>query len=565
MGIGRKAAVAAIAALALSLAACGGGGTPTNQGPTVGASELAAEAQYNPQPRDNIKDGGTFTTDLAEISPQFNTFQADGTAYTLSAWRMYNPVMILFSPDGEWSANPDYLTDVKTEEKDGNSVVTYTINPKATFNDGTPIDWTAFDATWKTSSGQDEKFLVSSTDGYSQIKSVAKGADDKQAVVTFNGVYAWVGGLFNNILHPKVGADPEVYNKAYVNNPHAEWGAGPYTVDKFDQQNGTISFKHNDKWWGDPAKLDTFTFKALEDTAAINAFKNGQTDATAVGTKDLLAQVQPMVDQGQAEIRKSARPANSLIVFNSKSPGLEDVNVRKAIFMGIDRKIIADIAFDGLGYTEEPPGSFNLYAFQKGYQDNLTAAGYKYDKAAAGQLLDQAGWVPGADGIREKDGKKLSISYPVIGDDQNIANRAKAVNSMLKEIGVDIKIEQKGSNEFSKVFTGGQFGMFAMGFSSSDPFGFAYFCQVYCSNSTLNVSKTGTKEIDAKIAEVAKIGDPTAQIEAGNKVESEIMGETWGIMPVSNGPTILAVKKGLANFGADLFAVQKPQDIGWQK
>src|SRR5690606_632329 len=270
-------------------------------------------------------------------------------------------------------------------------------------------------------------------------------------------------------------------------------------------------------------------------------------------------------DQGQAEIRKSARPAQSLIVFNSKYAGLEDLNVRKAIMMGIDRKVIADIAFQGLNYTEEPPGSLNLYGFQKGYQDNLAAAGYKFDKAEAEKLLDDAGWVKGEDGIRAKDGKKLSISYPVIGDDPNVAARAKAVNSMLKEIGVDLKIEQKGSNEFSKVFTEKQFGMFAMGFSSSDPFGYAYFCQVYCSNSTLNASSTGTPEIDKKIEAVAKIGDPDKQIEEGNKVETEIIAETWGILPLTNGPTIVAVKKGLANFGADIFGVQKPQDIGWQK
>ncbi|MFC7625601.1 ABC transporter family substrate-binding protein [Microlunatus sp. GCM10028923] len=563
MGIGRKSAVAALAALALSLAACGGGTSP-NQEPTVGASELATEAQYNPQPRDNVKDGGTLTTALTEISPQFNTFQADGTRYTLDLWRWYNPVMILFSPNGDWTPNPDYLTDMKVEEKDGNTVATYTINPKATFNDGTPIDWKAFEATWKTSNGKDKNYLVSSSDGYNRIASVAKGADDKQAVVTFDGGYAWIGGLFNNVLHPKA-ADVDLYNKGYVNNPHAELGAGPYTVDTFDQKNATITFKRNDKWWGDPGKLDSRTFKALESTAAINAFKNNQLDATGVATLDLLAQVQPMVDSGNVEVRRSAIPSKNLIVINSKYPGLDDPNVRKALFMGIDRSVIAKIAFQGLSYEEQPPGSFSIYGYQKGYQDNLTAAGYTYDKAAAGKLLDDAGWVPGADGIREKDGKKLSIDYPVVSDDPNIQARAKAVNSMLKEIGVDIKIQQRPSSDFSAVFTGKQFGMFAMGFASSDPFGFAYFCQVYCKDSTLNASGTGTAENDAKIAKLAEIGDPAKQIEEGNKLEAELMAQTWGILPVLNGPNIVAVKKGLANLGAGIFFVGKPQDVGWQK
>jgi peptide/nickel transport system substrate-binding protein len=210
------------------------------------------------------------------------------------------------------------------------------------------------------------------------------------------------------------------------------------------------------------------------------------------------------------DIRRSATPSQSLVVLNSKDPLLGDLNVRKAIFQAIDRKIIADIAFQGLDYTEEPGGSFNLYGFQKGYQDNLTAAGYKFDKAAAEQLLDQAGWTKGADGIREKDGKKFSIVYPLLGDDENIKARANALNAMLKEVGIDLKLEQHPSSDFSKVFTGKQFGMFAMGFASSDPYGFAYFCQVYCLPSSLNASGTGSEELNKKIEEVAEIGDPAA-------------------------------------------------------
>ena len=49
--------------------------------------------------------------------------------------------------------NPDYLTDVKQETVDGNTRITYTINPKATYNDGSPIDWRSFESTWKTSNG----------------------------------------------------------------------------------------------------------------------------------------------------------------------------------------------------------------------------------------------------------------------------------------------------------------------------------------------------------------------------------------------------------------------------
>ncbi len=567
---GLTATAGAVLAGALLLSGCtpaGNGGGDASKPAEGGTQAPADTADYNPQPRENLKEGGTLTTALVEISEQFNTFHADGTAYTLDLWRWYNPVLALFDADGTYHPNPDYLTDVKKEVKDGNTVVTYTINPKAVYNDGTPIDWKAFETTWKDSNGTNKDFASSSTDGYSQIASVTKGADDRQAVVTFNGEYAWVDGLFNVVLHPKAGADAKTYNEAYVKNPHAEWGAGPYTVDKYDPNSGIISFKRNDKWWGDKGLLDSRTFKVMESTASINAFKNGEIDSTGVGTKDRLAQVKDMKD---IVVRTGGSTSNSLLMLNGDDPILGDLDVRTAIFKGLDRSTLSKIRFQGLDYTEELPGSFSLFGFQPGYEDNFADAGLDYDKDAAAKLLDSAGWKEGSDGIREKDGKKLSFQFTTLGDDPTSTSVYKAMNSMLKEIGVDAKITNRPSSDFSDVYTKKEFGMFMMGFSSSDPFGFAYFCQIWCSDSGLNLSNTGTPEIDKKIAELAKIGDPEKQIADGNKLETEIWKQTAGIMPVYNGPTMVAVKKGLANAstnngGSGLFYVAKPQDIGWEK
>ena len=136
---------------------------------------------------------------------------------------------------------------------------------------------------------------------------------------------------------------------------------------------------------------------------------------------------------------------------------------------------------------------------------------------------------------------------------------------MLKKIGVEVKIEQHPSSEFSDVFGKGQFDLFGLGFSSSDPFGFAYFCQVWCSDSGLNVSKTSTKAMDTEAKALAKVPDADQQIKDGNKLEQKFFAETYGIMPTTNGPEIVAVKKGLANYGAGLFYVGRIEDIGWQK
>ena len=299
----RSAALVAIATLSTAvLVACGGSGPGGGNGGET-AQSLAEKTQYNPQPYENIRDGGALTTSLPEISPQFNTFHLDGTLYTLAVWRWYNPILITFTPDGQAVYNPDYLTDVNPETVDGNTRITYTINPKATYNDGSPIDWRAFESTWKTSNGTDPAYLVSSTDGYDRITSVVRGVDDRQAVVTFRGINLWWQALFNVLVNPKA-ADPAVYNQGYVTTPHNEWGAGPYQVQRYDQQNGVIVFERNPRWWGRPGKLDTRTFVTLEDVASLNAFRNGQIDAVDVGSRDRYAQVQGQSGSRSARARR---------------------------------------------------------------------------------------------------------------------------------------------------------------------------------------------------------------------------------------------------------------------
>jgi len=574
MKFGKKSVVAGIAAIALSisLAACGGGGSDNSSGQSTANQQTNTDASkvpadYNPQPRANVKDGGTMTAPITEIPDQLNTFNADGSAYTAQLWSWYNPQMMFFTPAGDWSINKDYLTDVKSETKSGNLVVTYTINPKAKWNDGSPITWESFKTTWEANNGKNSDYAASSTDGYSSVKSVTKGTDDRQAVVTFDGAWAWWHGMFNFILNPHVNS-PKVYNEGYVNTPHAEWGAGPYTISSYDKKTSTITFKQNPNWWGDKGKLDSVTFRQMEDTAAINAFKNGEIDYVSVGTKDRLAQVKGMSD---ITIHRAGSVSNALLEVSGESPQLKDPNVRKALMESIDRKTIDKIVFNGLDYSETPPGSFNLFPFQKGYVDAFTKAGYKYSPADANQLLDQAGWKKGSDGIRAKGGQKLSLSYPVIGDDPVVIARGKAIVSMAKQVGIQLNMQQKPSADFSKVFTGGDWDVFGLGFVSSDPYGVAYMCQLYCSDSGLNLTKTGTKALDTQIKALGKIADPTEQTDKAMQLEATVTSKTWGLMPLYNGPTIWATKKGLANFaaetytGPDLFRAGPVQDVGWQK
>lgn len=566
----RVAAIAGISSLSLVLAACssdaGSDGTSSSSGSSASSqgsgdnSDVKAAGDYNPLDRDQIKDGGELTLALAELSEQQNPFHANSTAYTWSTWNKMNPQVGLFDGDGTFHANPDYITDVKEETKDGKTVVTYTINPKAQYNDGTPIDWKTFEHTWKFNNGEDPALQVNSTDGYELIESVTKGTDDKQAVVTFKQPYPWWEGLFNFLLPTQV-ADAATFNDGFVNKLHPEWGAGPFKLDRVDFNSGEVTYVRNEKWWGEPAKLDKITYRQMEDQASLNAFKAGEIDATGVGSKDRLAAAKEMGDQ--VEIRTALRPSNFLLTLNSKSPVLADKTVREAFMTGIDRAQLAAIRFNGLNYSEKLPGSFLLFQTQEGYEDNFGSV-VSYDQDKAKQLLDDAGWKEGANSIREKDGAPLSVRYVTLGDSPMVQATATALQKMLKDIGVDCKVEERPTSDFSKVSTERDFDLFMMGFNSGDPFGVAYFGQVYGSDSELNKSGTGTPEMDAKIADLQKIADPDEQIKRANELEKEAFKE-YGIMPYANGADMVAVKPGLANFGANSFAVLPVENIGWAK
>ena len=479
----------------------------------------------------------------------------DGT----TLWRWYNPQMTLADGDGTWHPNPAYLTNVNAEEVDGKTVVTYDINPDAVFNDGTPIDWRVFETMWKFNNAENPDVVANSTDGYDQIESVTAGESDKQAVVTYKQAYPWWQALFDRVLHPSV-ADAQTFNEGYLKNPHPEWGAGPYKVDQFDYNSGTVSFVPNEKWWGEKPKLDKVTYRQMESQATINAYQAGEVDAVEITNKDHLAVAKTVKD---TVLRATLRPSNYLVTLNAKTPTLEDVKVREAVFTGINRETLAQVRFNGMDYTENLPGSFALFQNQKGYQDNFGGL-VTYDQDKAKQLLDEAGWTEGSDGIREKDGKKLTLRYVTFGDSQLVKSTAAAMQKMMKDIGVDLQVAERPSSDFSQVIAEREFDVLTSGFTSYDPYGVAYFKQVYASDSELNKSGTGTPEMDDKIAELQQLPTQEEQIKRANELEKEAL-QQYGIMPYVNGPQLYATKNGLANYGSYAFALVPKENIGWAK
>ncbi|MDH2456102.1 ABC transporter family substrate-binding protein [Corynebacterium bovis] len=553
----RAGVAAAVSVLALTLASCG---SDSSGGSGAAPVQIKFDGDYNEKAWEDVRQGGTLTLAINEIAEQQNPDHGDATAYTSTLAGWYLPQVTLMDGKGTVRANPDYLTGMKDEVKDGKTVVTYDIRPEAAFNDGTPIDWQAFETTWKALNGKNPDYIVSASDGFEAIESVVRGENDKQVVVTYNREFPWWFNQFSSVLHPAL-RDPEVFNKGFLSKLPDQWGAGPYKVGTADFQGGTVTFVPNEKWWGPKGRLDTVTFRQMESQASLNAFKAGEIDATGVADKERLAAARQMGDK--VEIRTSMRTANVLLTLNSKAPLLKDVQVRKGIMTGIDRSQMAAIQFNGLDYTEKLPGSFVLFQFQDGYKD-IFGDLVSFNSDEARKILDDAGWTVGGDGVREKDGQKLSLKYVLVGDDQGSKALATALQKMLKDIGVDLQVQSRPSSDFAKILETKDFDVFASAFNSGSPDAVAYFGQVYASDSTLNNSGTGTPELDRKIAELQKLPTAKEQIEKSHELEKEGLS-MYGIMPWANGPAMSAVKPGLANIGPAAFASVAKENIGWEK
>ena len=234
--------------------------------------------------------------------------------------------------------------------------------------------------------------------------------------------------LLGNIAEPLfIIVDTSADTSKFKTEPIA---TGPFMVTGYtpDQE---IQVKKYDKYWGSAADLDTMTLKYIKDdsTRAL-ALQSGEIDvASNVGRSNM-----PLFqDKTQYTIDEIPSLRTQFVWFNTTHPLLSDPKVRRAISYGIDREMYANTLVGG----QAAKGPFTS-ALPFGY-DKIK--GYDYEPEKAKQLLDEAGYKDtDGDGIRDKDGKKLSLQLILNSAYESDSIVAAAMQSQLKEIGVGLEL-----------------------------------------------------------------------------------------------------------------------------
>ena len=533
---------------AVALTGCGRGG-----GAALGGTDRAVRGiDINPLPRDQVRDGGDLRLPLLAMPNNYNYNQVDGRHVDVLALAgAVLPALFRATADGRLAGNPDYLVSAQVTST-APQVVTYTVNPDATWTDGTPITWRDFAAYWHSSSGTDPAYRAAGTTGYDSISSVTRGADDRQAVITFGGPYAEWRNLFNPFLPAALTSTAAAFNTAWRTS--LPISAGPFAVDTLDPVAKTITLTRNPRWWGPRPKLDRIIFKVYDLSATPDALANNELDFYKIGPNvDLLRRAEQTPG---AAIRRAPSRYYTQVSFNAAAGApLADPQLRVAVARSIDRAGITRRMLGQIEPEARPDGN-HLYAPGTAeYRDNSDAL--PFDPGHANQTLDQLGYPPAtaASNARQRGGQplRLRLIYGAAASYQDIAT---AVRDQLERLGVSVDLRQYPSNEIFPNLSGGNFDMALFTwYDTASPLSDAM--DIYRSpvgdNPRLNYGRVSNAELDALLAQGIAEPDEARRAAIGNQIDRLIWREAHSV-PLYAWPGAVAVRANLANFGAFGFA-----------
>lgn len=543
------------------LAACGGNKKNETNSALGAGDDISKAVSFNPKDRSELKEGGELRLAFSGIPENFNPFNTNGyTSGSIAIQAAMNSAYAggyKYDYTGKPSLNTDYVTEYKAETKNGVQTVTFKINPKAKFNDGTPIDIESVRAAHKIFTAPAGEYQITDAPMWKQVKSVEEDGDKFSVKVTMEKPYYPIDGGFiiATFIHPAL-VDKKLFNDGFINKPLDKYWAGPFKVENWDTSQKSLILTRNDKWWGQKPLLEKISIRSLGEAASLAAFKNSEIDVISASSQNVYADVSKM---SNIDIRKGTALGVSDYELN---PDKIPLPVRKAIVAGINREQLLKIRFEKIGWSEKAPGSMCFLPLQEGYKDSYPT---EIGEDVAKKILEDAGYKKDGD-FYAKDGKKASYELATFGDGQDTKTTSQFFSDQMKKIGIEIKIvTYTGENDLVKVSNERSYGIKSAGYGiTTNPVDSAY----YFYRSEINNGHG--KELDSLADKMMATEDYKKQLEIATELEKRHLAEVAIYIPVSNGPNYQACKKGLANYGPRLFATSAYDpdvwiNAGWEK
>ncbi|MET8541179.1 ABC transporter family substrate-binding protein [Kitasatospora sp. NPDC004799] len=556
------ALLAGLTALTLSLALCscttGKDGSGADALPSAPASPKLTSVDINPHDRAQLRQGGTLNLAISQFSRQWSPIHTDGSeSSTIAVSKPLLPTFFRSDAAGTQTPNPAYLQEAHADVRDGRQVVTWTLNPKAHWSDGTPITWRDIEANWRALNGKDPAYKSSSSTGFELVSAVERGKDDFQAVMTFDHPFSEWQSMFNSagnapLLPAARISTPELFNSSYLDAIPVT--AGPFKVEQLDRAAQTVTLVADPSWWGDKPVLDRIVFHAMLPDAMPAAFTKGQLDLVNIGPD--VAGYQAVKSTRGAVVRRAGGPDFRQFTLNARTPALSDATVRQAVFQAINRDAVIRADLSGLDWPAVPLNNHLLVTNQSGYRDNSLGLA-RYDPAEAARKLDAAGWKLDGD-VRRKEGRELNLRMVVPAGVTPAQTEAANTTRMLKDVGIKVTTVTAPANEFfDRYVNRNDFDIAAYSLLGT-PFPASGNRANFVQSGGTNHVGAGSPAVDAALDRAAAAPDAATASEAINQAD----GELWkvaGVLPLYQRPQLFGARAELANIGA-----QGLSDIVWE-
>lgn len=341
----------------------------------------------------------------------------------------------LFTQDPTGATVP-YLAESSKVSEDG-LTHTITVREGITFHDGTPLTAEAVKANIEHLQDPETK----SSTGYLAVGAVesVEVTDERTAVLHLsepdNALEESLSQLWTAI------ESPAALKRGMEENCTSPVGTGPFKVDSWERQQAINFVAYEDYTAADAPEddlpyLDGITWRFIPEAATrYAALQSGEVHVIDNAQPDT---IKAATESDQFGHLDAPRPgASNRLEFNSSKPPFDDPLVREAFVRAVD----VDSGIDSL-FFGTAPRSFSLLSSR----ENLGVSRedlFGYDPDKAGELLDQAGWEMGPDGVRTKDGERLEITLPVSTNQSVPAEQSlfEQFQSQAGEVGFDMKIE----------------------------------------------------------------------------------------------------------------------------
>lgn len=422
--------------MAVSLAGCGGAGTTEKAAEASGTETGAAAEIGNSEKKEEL----VFVNyrDIRDLNPHLYA----GEMY---AQEMLYETLVNITADGYEGC----LAESWDISEDGKTY-TFHIRDGVKFSDGEVCDANAIKANFDA--------IIENKDRHTWLEMMnllvgVSAPDDKTFVIELSEPYYPLLTELG-VTRPFAMISPKAMKDGSTKDGvNAYIGTGPYVLTDFVTDEYAV-FEANENYWGEQPKIKKITVKVIPDNQTrILALEKGEIDMIFGKNMIDADAINQYTGNDKFTVSLSDPTSTRQIVLNTTKEVLADKEVRQALQHATNKQAISDGIFYGL---EQPADT--LFAETVPYCD-IDLEPYAYDVEQAQSMLDEAGWVVGADKIREKDGQKLNIDLLYNSDSVTEKAIAEYLQSEYQKIGISLNIHGEEEQSYRDNMKAGNFDM----------------------------------------------------------------------------------------------------------